>query len=98
MIIKTNGSHLLPKPYSGIGGAKSIVKVSGVSGTATAKFTYKNEEGTQVDLTDGAITFPGQFEVVHGSAQEGNSTDQIYITVATADGSTNIVVDIASVS
>lgn len=96
MIISTNGSHKLPRPFNGIGGAVSIVYVSGVFGTATAKFTYFNEEGTEVDLSGGTIPAGDEYVLEHGSIP--NNTLDFYINVSGVGGGTNLVVTVASKS
>ena len=98
MVITTNGSHKLPRPFQGVGGARSSVSISGVADGAVCKFTYYNSENTEVDLTGGAITIPDQYVIEHGSDAHPDGTSQKYINVSSAGASTNIVVDVSSLS
>ena len=63
---------------------KTIIYVSGTIGTATINITYKNDAGAYLPLVNGLLAIGDQYEVTHGANMD------IYLTVATASGSTSI--------
>lgn len=69
----------------------TVVYVSGALGAATARFTYKNEAGTALPFTDGAVAIGEQYQITSGSNKA------IFMTVTGADGSTAIEVEFAGV-
>lgn len=84
MILTTNGNHRLNERGHR---HTSTYYVSGALGAATASFTYENEAGTFVPLIDADVAIGSQYVIEHGSGM------QVYLTVANADGSTNIIVE-----
>lgn len=98
MVITTNGSFKLPRAFQGIGGAVSIVSLSGTVDGAVCKFTYFNSKGVEVDLAEGTIIIPNEYEIRHGSDATPDGPAQKYINVSSAGASTEIVVDVSSMS
>lgn len=86
---KTNGTYLLESGTKGQSNGTSIVYVSGVFGTATATLKYLDDTGAFVSLTDGILTADEQYTVDHGIGEN------IYLEIASADGSTAIAITVA---
>ena len=88
MLITANGSYAL-KPIKEAASGTSIVYVSGTLSTATATISYKDSEGTVVPYTDGVVVSGDQYKIEHGQGVD------LFLVVASADGSTAIVADVA---
>ena len=86
--ITANGDYALD---AALNPSTTVVYVSGLMGAATAIFTYENEAGTNLPLTDGAVAIGEQYQITSGSNKE------IFMTVTGADGSTSIEVESAGV-
>jgi hypothetical protein len=90
MNITGNGDfHLKPK-VRGKGAGTSIIYVSGTFGTATVTLNYKDETGTFIPLTDGVLAVDTQNSVDHGVGMD------VYAVIATADGTTDINIELAN--
>jgi hypothetical protein len=83
-IITANGNYELK---TSIRTNTTIIYVSGAMGTATATVTYKDLAGAYQPLSSGALTTGDQYPVGHGQYQD------IYLTVAGANGSTAIEIN-----
>jgi hypothetical protein len=82
--ITANGSYPLNTDFKP---NKTIIYVSGTMGTATINVTYKNLAGDYLPLDNASLTTGQQYEVTHGANMD------IFLTIATADGSTSIDVN-----
>lgn len=91
--VTANGDYLLVQEtitptgnYSGTG--TSVIMVSGTFGTATATLKYKDLSGNFVALENGTLEVNKQYVVEHGKGVD------LYVTIATADGSTDIDISV----
>lgn len=92
MIIIADGTHKITKKGDVDKFSTSIIYVSGTFDSATAKLVYYDESGTAVDLIDGALTVNNQYKIEHGRGVD------LYVTVASAGGSTSININQAGLS
>jgi hypothetical protein len=65
----------------------TLIYVSGVLGAATVSVTYKNLAGDYLPFDSSILISGEQYKVTHGRYQD------IYLTVANADGSTAIEIN-----